>query len=94
MADAKKKQTAAKTAPSLSLEDMAEAVTRGTLRALAERDLANKQVQLDPIVSHLPGGTVLGIVFPCEGNEFEPCCHRIFGLIILPRLDKVSGQTG
>jgi len=98
MTEGNKTQIPQGAASTVALENVAEAIARGTLRALDERRLVSASggtVKL-PIGD---GSTVLGIVIPpCEPGEHHfgvagLCCdhHIILGIIIIPGLDRHLG---
>jgi hypothetical protein len=88
-------------ASTVTLENLAEAVTKATLRALEERKLVPSSAEKirggGVEIPYGPGGTVLGIVIPpwnCEPGEsgiggltgLGPCHHHIvLGIIIMPK---------
>ena len=88
-------------AATVALENLAEAVTKATLRALEERKLVpvgTEKTQGGGVeIPCGPGGTVLGIVIPpweCRPGEtglggitgLGPCHHHIIlGIIIMPK---------
>jgi hypothetical protein len=82
------------TASTVALENLAESVARGTMRALDERQLANASPINLPIGPG--GGAVLGIYIPCWEREHKPVgdlnpCHpMIFGIIIMPGLHPIQ----
>ena len=94
MAEEKKAKSSGQGAAStVALENLAEAVARGTLRALDERQLASDggaKVNL-PIGN---GTTIFGILIPPCRDEWGPgegpfgldCCHHhiILGILITP----------
>ena len=93
--------TAQGKASTVALENLAEAITRATLRALEERQLVpSSAAELSGGrigIPTGPGGTVLGIVIPpwnCPPGESRQggilglggCCHHmIFGIILMPK---------